>query len=120
MPNEKEFLEKNNEHTDISKQPSVPSGLENASSKDIIDYLFSNKNKLLTSTNGEFALSQDSRGLLAYFAGGEIIISRTHRYDGRVLAFLGLLRQHNIQTKQPFYSDLALVSNIYKTNDKLF
>jgi len=113
MPrDEKDFAE-------LSSKPSVPTGLENAPSKDIIDYLFSNNNKLLTATSATFALSKDSQGLMAYFSGGEIIISRTHRYDGRVLAFLELLEQNKVVVKQPFYSDLALISNIYKTHDKL-
>ena len=108
------------EFVDITKEPSVPAGLESAGSKDILDYLFANDNRLLTARGAEFALSKDSQGLVAYFSGGEIVISRTHRYDGRVLAFLGLLQQNNIVTKQPYYSDLALLSNIYKTNDRLF
>ena len=112
MPNQNEpFVE-------MSNKPSVPAGLENAGSKDILEYLFANDNKLLTASSGEYALSKDTQGLVAYFSGGEIIISRTHRYDGRVLAFLDLLRRNNVVVKQPFYSDLALLSNIYKTNDE--
>ena len=75
---------------DMNK-PSVPAGLENAESKDIIDFLFANGNRLLTATGAELELPRDTQGLIAYFSGGEIIISRTHRYDGRVLAFLDLL-----------------------------
>jgi len=101
-------------------RPSVPAALESAGSKDVLDYLFSNSNRLLTATSGEYALSKDTQGLLAYFSGGEIVISRTHRYDGRVLAFMDLLRQNNAIVKQPFYSDLALLSSIYKTNDAKF
>ena len=96
-------------------QVSVPSGLENASHKDILDYLFSNGNRLLTATAAELELSKDTQNLVAYFAGGEVVISRTHRYDGRVLAFLDLLKKGNYPVLQPFYSDLGLVSTIYKT-----
>lgn len=103
---------------DVSSKPSIPAGLENANSKDIIDYLFSNKNRLLTSSAGELALPKDTQSLIAYFSSGEIIISRTHRYDGRVIAFLDLLRQKDKLMKQPFYSDLGLISNIYKYNDE--
>ena len=99
-------------------QLSVPTGLENANGKEILDYLFANDNRLLTAYTGEFALPKDTQGLIAYFSGGEIIISRTHRYDGRVLAFLDLLHQKNRVIKEPFYSDLGLISNIYKTNDE--
>ena len=90
-------------------------GLENAESKDVIDYLFSNNNRLLTATGAELELPRDTQGLLAYFSGGEVIISRTHKYDGRVLAFIELLKKKNRPVREPFYSDLGLVSGIYKT-----
>lgn len=111
MPN------KENDFSTITEQ-SVPAGLENADSKEILDYLFANNNHLLTWSAGALALPKDTQSLLAYFSGGEIIISRTHQYDGRVLAFLDLLRQKNRVMKKPFYSDLGLISSIYKTNDE--
>ncbi len=97
------------------QKPSVPAGVENAATKDIVDYLFSNGNKLLTVTGAAEELSRDTQSLVAYFSGGEIIISRTHRYDGRVLAFLELLKSRGRPMRVPFYSDLGLVSAIYKT-----
>lgn len=109
MVRSKESLE------DISKLPSIPVGMENGDSKDIIDYLFANGNKLLTATGAMLELPRDSQSLIAYFAGGEIIISRTHRFDGRVLAFLDLLQRRGRPMREPFYSDLGLVSNIYKS-----
>ncbi len=114
MPNQ------NDDFSNISKKPSVPAGLENSSSKEILDYLFSNNNKLLTAYAAEFALPKDTQNLIAYFSGGEIIISRTHQYDGRVLAFLDLLRKNSMPVKKPFYSDLSLISSIYKSNDERF
>jgi len=102
---------------DVGQKPSVPVGLENAESKDIIDYLFSNGNRLLTATGAILELPRDTQSLIAYFTGGEIIISRTHRYDGRVLAFLDLLQRRGRVMREPFYSDLALISNIYKSNE---
>lgn len=98
-------------------KPSVPSGLDSAEVKDIVDYLFSNGNRLLTATGAAQELPKDTQNLVAYFSGGEIIISRTHKYDGRVLAFLDLLKKRNLPMRAPFYSDLALVSAIYKTYD---
>ncbi len=98
----------------VERRPSVPTGLENAESKDIVDFLFANGNRLLTATGAEMELPKDTQGLIAYFSGGEIIISRTHRYDGRVLAFLDLLEKRGRPMRRPFYSDLGLVSNIYK------
>ena len=62
-------------------------------------------------------MPRDTQNLIAYFSGGEIIISRTHRYDGRVLSFLELLRRRGRRMRSPFYSDLGLISNIYKSNE---
>ncbi len=98
-------------------QMSVPAGVENLPHKDIVDYLFSDNNRLMTATAAELELSKDTQNLIAYFSGGEIIISRTHRYDGRVLAFLELLTRENRSQLTPFYSDLGLVSSIYKTHE---
>ena len=97
-----------------AKKPSVPAGLEHADNKEIIEYLFTENNHLLTAPGGEFELPKETQGLLAYFSGGCLIISRTHRYDGRVLAFMDLLRKKNRPMRIPFYSDLGLVSAIYK------
>ncbi|MBR0211976.1 MAG: Flp pilus assembly complex ATPase component TadA [Alphaproteobacteria bacterium] len=111
-------MPKTNSNFATIKKPSIPNGLENANSKEILDYLFANNNRLLTAYAGELALPKDTQNLVAYFSGGEIIISRTHKYDGRVLAFIDLLQQNNRVIKEPFYSDLGLLSNIYKTHDE--
>ena len=60
-------------------------------------------------------LSRDTQNIIAYFSGGEIIISRTHRFDGRVLAFLDLLQRRGRAVAEPYYSDLGLISAIYKS-----
>jgi len=111
--NMEQYNDLNDSYT-MEQKPSVPLGLENAENKDIIDYLFSNGNRLLTATGGTMELSKDMQSLVAYFSGGEIIVSRTHRYDGRVLAFIDLLKRKSHAVRLPFYSDLGLVSGIYK------
>ncbi len=103
------------ENISAAQTDSVPAGLENAEIKDVVDYLFANGNRLLTATGAELELPKDTQSLIAYFSGGEIIISRTHRYDGRVLAFLDLLKKRGRAMRRPFYSDLGLVSAIYKS-----
>ena len=110
----KEAYNNLNNGATFGRKMSVPSGLENAENKDIIDYLFSNGNRLLTAPGGTMELSKDMQSLVAYFSGGEIIVSRTHRYDGRVLAFIDLLKRKSNIVYEPFYSDLGLVSGIYK------
>ena len=93
---------------------SVPVGLATAPQKEVIEYLFSNGNALLTANGASLETAKDTQNLLAYFSGGEIIISRTHRYDGRVISFLELLKRERRAAKEPFYSDLGLISSIYK------
>ena len=102
----------------IAKKTSVPVGMERAATKEIVDYLYSNGNRLLTATGARMELSHDVQSLVAYFSGGEIVISRTHKYDGRVLAFIDLLKERNMPVRIPFYSDLGLVSAIYKTYEE--
>ena len=92
----------------VELKPSVPNGMDGAAIKEIVDYLYSNGNRLLTATGAQMELSKDVQSLVAYFSGGEIIISRTHKYDGRVLAFIDLLRERNMPMRRPFYSDLGL------------
>lgn len=111
-------MQKNDNDFASMKELSVPAGLENANSKEILDYLFAKNNRLLTAYTEELALPKDTQNLVAYFSGGEIVISRTHKYDGRVLAFIDLLKRKNHVVKEPFYSDLSLISNIYKTNNE--
>lgn len=96
---------------------SVPENIALLTQKEILEYLFYDGNTLLTATGGIFGTARDTQNLLAYFSGGEIIISRTHRYDGRVIAFLELLKKENRTVKEPYYSDLGLISVIYRFNE---
>ncbi|MDR2770028.1 MAG: Flp pilus assembly complex ATPase component TadA, partial [Rickettsiales bacterium] len=75
--------------------------------------LFANENRLLTAIGGAMELPRETQNLLAFFSDGSMIVSRTHRYDGRVLAFKELLLREGMKFKTPFYSDLALVAAIY-------
>ncbi|MBQ8728967.1 MAG: Flp pilus assembly complex ATPase component TadA [Alphaproteobacteria bacterium] len=108
-------VKENFDSVNFNGMPSIPAGLENAESKDIIDYLYANGNRLLTATGAELELPRDTQSVIAYFTGGEVIISRTHRYDGRVLSFLDLLKRRGRGVREPFYYDLGLISNIYKS-----
>lgn len=100
-----------------NSRDSVPVGVENLDSKKIVDFLFSENNSLLTGFRGRFELPKETQNLIAYFSGGELIVSRTHKFDGRVIAFIALLGQENMPVKTPFYSDLGLLSEIYKHAD---
>lgn len=113
---ENDFLSNNAGTPDL--EPSVLVSLQNAENKDIIDFLFSNGNHLLTAAGGAMELSRDMQSFVAYFSGGEIIVSRTHRYDGRVLSFIDLLKRKSHIVREPFYSDLGLISGIYKAYEE--
>jgi len=95
---------------------SVPPAMEKSGAKGIIDYLFSNNNKLLTAMGGTLELPRETQNLLAYFSDGSLIISRTHRYDGRVLAFQELMAREGQTGKEPYYADLSLLAAIYNKN----
>jgi type II secretory ATPase GspE/PulE/Tfp pilus assembly ATPase PilB-like protein len=92
----------------------VPARVGGLDSKKITEYLFSEGNSLLTGTKGRLELPKETQNLVAYFSGGEIVVSRTHRYDGRVLAFFSLVQSENLPLKEPFYGELGLLSSIYK------
>ena len=93
--------------------PSVPPELGGGDPKAISDYLFTKNNRLLTGPGGRMVIPRETQNLLAFFSDGSLVVSRTHKYDGRVLAFLELLAREGITHKQPFYSDLALISVLY-------
>ena len=107
-------MKKISENIVFDKKSTVPAGMERSDTDDIVEYLFSENNRLLTANGADFELPKETQGLLAYFSSGGLVISRTHRYDGRVLAFLDLLRKKNLPMLTPFYSDLGLLSAIYK------
>lgn len=96
---------------------SVPENISVLTQKEIVEHLFSDGNVLLTAPGGELGTPRDTQNFLAYFSGGELIISRTHRYDGRVISFLELLKKEKRATKEPYYSDLGLISVIYRYNE---
>ena len=105
-------MSKNIDNDLIAKKTSVPDGMDGAAIKEIVDYLYSNGNRLLTATGARMELSKDVQSLIAYFSGGEIIISRTHKYDGRVLAFMDLLKERNMPMRIPFYSARAAAQKV--------
>ncbi len=113
MENDKDILIKTREE---NSQFSVPLAMKSATQKEILDYLFSSGNRLLSATAAPMELSTDMQNLVAYFSGGQIVISRTHRYDGRVIAYLDLLKSQGKKILEPFYSELGLLSAIYKNN----
>ncbi len=99
-----------------SLNDSIPEDIKLLGNDDIIQYLFDN-NKLLTTDNAELAQSDDLKNILAYFQDGSIVISQTHRFDGRVLSFQALVDRKRLKVKEPYYGDLGLIANIYKHDD---
>ena len=91
----------------------IPDEMAGADIKALTDYLFMDNNRLITGPGGRMVLPRETQNLLAFFSDGSMVISRTHKYDGRVLAFLELLAREGVKYKEPFYSDMALVSSLY-------
>ncbi|MBP5794870.1 MAG: hypothetical protein J6W41_02540, partial [Alphaproteobacteria bacterium] len=56
---------KNFDEANFSQTPSVPVAMENAEIKEIVDYLYSNGNRLLTATGARLQLSRDVQSLVA-------------------------------------------------------
>jgi type II secretory ATPase GspE/PulE/Tfp pilus assembly ATPase PilB-like protein len=91
----------------------------NLSLGEIIKTLFSNGNKLLTDVNGPLPLTRETKGLLALFSDGSFIVSEANKFDGRVLSFISLAKKRNLIVNPPYYVSPALISSIYKENEKI-
>ncbi|MDR1697169.1 MAG: Flp pilus assembly complex ATPase component TadA [Rickettsiales bacterium] len=97
--------------------PSVPEDIAALGQKDAVAWLFANAGRLMTGAGGQLEVARETKNLLAYFENGALIVSRTHRYDGRILAFIELLRKESRVILDPYYSDLGMLSAIYKSGD---
>ncbi len=110
--------------TDTEQAPSSEpadedsSNLEDLSNNEIIKRVFSNSNQLLTDAGGKMEVPKETRNLLAYFSDGTLLISNTHRYDGRVMSFEALIRQEGSKIKEPHYVSLGTIGAIYKEHAK--
>ncbi len=89
------------------------SGAEQAKKVNLFDQLFANGNKLLTVNGSDFAISNETRRLLALFSDGTYLVSKDNRFDGAVYNFEANVKRRKIPIKAPRYVTLNEISAIY-------
>lgn len=89
------------------------SGVAQPKKANLFDTLFANNNKLLTVSGSEFAISNETRRLLALFSDGTYLVSKDNRFDGAVYNFEAYVKRRRIPIKAPIYVTLNEISAIY-------
>ena len=89
------------------------SGASQVKKVNLFDQLFANNNKLLTVNGSEFAISNETRRLLALFSDGTYLVSKDNRFDGAVYNFEANVKRRKIPIKAPRYVTLNEIAAIY-------
>ena len=89
------------------------SGASQFKKVNLFDQLFANNNKLLTVNGSEFAISNETRRLLALFSDGTYLVSKDNRFDGAVYNFEANVKRRKIPIKAPRYVTLNEIAAIY-------
>ena len=89
------------------------SGASQVKKVNLFDHLFANNNKLLTVNGSEFAISNETRRLLALFSDGTYLVSKDNRFDGAVYNFEANVKRRKIPIKAPRYVTLNEIAAIY-------
>lgn len=89
------------------------SGASQVKKVNLFDQLFANNNKLLTVNGSEFAISNETRHLLALFSDGTYLVSKDNRFDGAVYNFEANVKRRKIPIKAPRYVTLNEIAAIY-------
>ena len=89
------------------------SGASQVKKVNLFDQLFANNNKLLTVNGSEFAISNETRRLLALFSDGTYLVSKDNRFDGAVYNFEANVKRRKIPIKAPHYVTLNEIAAIY-------
>ncbi len=89
------------------------SGASQVKKVNLFDQLFANNNKLLTVNGSEFAISNETRRLLALFSDGTYLVSKDNRFDGAVYNFEANVKRRKIPIKAPCYVTLNEIAAIY-------
>lgn len=89
------------------------SGASQVKKVNLFDQLFANNNKLLTVNGSEFAISNETRRLLALFSDGTYLVSKDNRFDGTVYNFEANVKRRKIPIKAPRYVTLNEIAAIY-------
>ncbi len=79
----------------------------------LFDELFANKNRLITVSGSDIAISNETRRLVALFSDGTYLVSKDNRFDGAVYNFEANVKRRKIPIKAPIYVTLNEISAIY-------
>lgn len=79
----------------------------------LFDKLFANKNRLITASGSDFAISNETRRLVALFSDGTYLVSKDNRFDGAVYNFEANVKRRKIPIKAPIYVTLNEIAAIY-------
>lgn len=109
----KKESEKSAQQSQESNLEEEDAGASQAKKGNLFDQLFANNNKLLTVNGSEFAISNETRRLLALFSDGTYLVSKDNRFDGAVYNFEANVKRRKIPIKAPRYVTLNEISAIY-------
>lgn len=109
------------EQKDTTKQQQSPEsnfededgGASQVKKVNLFDQLFANNNKLLTVSGSDFAISNETRRLLALFSDGTFLVSKDNRFDGAVYNFEANVKRRKIPIKPPRFVTLNEIAAIY-------
>ncbi|MBE6463254.1 MAG: hypothetical protein E7005_05825 [Alphaproteobacteria bacterium] len=103
----------------VAEQPKPQSNFEEeeggsqAKKVNLFEKLFANGNKLITVSGSDFALSNETRRLLALFSDGTYLVSKDNRFDGAVYNFESNVKRRKIPIKAPTFVTLNEIAAIY-------
>lgn len=86
---------------------------EEGKQKNIFESLFANKNTLVTAENGELAIDNETRRMVALFSDGTYLVDAAHRFDGKVLNFTSIARRRKFNIFPPEYVSSQEIAAIY-------
>lgn len=111
---EEEKKEELTEEQDKAKSNFEEESSSNQAKKgNLFDRLFANGNKLITVSGSDFAISNETRRLLALFSDGTYLVSKDNRFDGAVYNFESNVKRRKIPIKPATYVTLNEIAAIY-------
>jgi type II secretory ATPase GspE/PulE/Tfp pilus assembly ATPase PilB-like protein len=105
--------EKAEKKTSSDFEETEDTGAAQVKKPNLFETLFANNNKLLTVNGSDFAISNETRRLLALFSDGTYLVSKDNRFDGAVYNFEANVKRRKIPIKAPTYVTLNEISAIY-------
>ena len=86
---------------------------ETTRSDNILQTLFANGNRVLTSEDGDLNVNSETRRMLVLFSDGTYLIDEAHRFDGQVLNFTAIAKRRKLVMHTPKYVSSQEISAIY-------